>query len=52
MIRPNMATMLGSWPPTPSSRPGCCTLVKEAADQSFNRITIDGDTSTNDSASC
>ena len=32
-------------------RPRCCCrpLVTEAADASFNRITIDGDTSTNDS---
>ena len=49
MIRPNMATMLGL----------ICTdaaidaavlqrWTREAADASFNRITVDGDTSTND----
>jgi glutamate N-acetyltransferase/amino-acid N-acetyltransferase len=49
MIKPNMATMLGY----------VCTdlvlteaeaqaLVRAAADKSFNRITVDGDTSTND----
>jgi glutamate N-acetyltransferase / amino-acid N-acetyltransferase len=50
MIRPNMATMLGFVATdaviAPALMPG---LVREAADQSFNRITIDGDTSTNDS---
>jgi glutamate N-acetyltransferase/amino-acid N-acetyltransferase len=50
MIRPNMATMLGFVATDavidPALMPG---LVREAADQSFNRITIDGDTSTNDS---
>ena len=50
MIRPDMATMLGfvatdavvdpAWLPQ---------LTRHAADHSFNRITIDGDTSTNDS---
>jgi glutamate N-acetyltransferase / amino-acid N-acetyltransferase len=50
MIRPNMATMLGFVATDavvdPALLPG---LVREAADRSFNRITIDGDTSTNDS---
>ena len=50
MIRPNMATMLGFVATdavvAPALMPG---LVREAADRSFNRITIDGDTSTNDS---
>jgi glutamate N-acetyltransferase/amino-acid N-acetyltransferase len=49
MIRPNMATMLGfvatdagvAWQ-------DLHTLLSSAADQSFNAITIDGDTSTND----
>jgi glutamate N-acetyltransferase/amino-acid N-acetyltransferase len=50
MIRPNMATMLGFVAPDAVVAPALMTrLVREAADQSFNRITIDGDTSTNDS---
>ncbi|MBF7682358.1 bifunctional glutamate N-acetyltransferase/amino-acid acetyltransferase ArgJ [Acinetobacter sp. B5B] len=50
MIRPNMATML-SFVVTdiPISKVLVEKLLKEAADQSFNRITVDGDTSTNDS---
>ncbi|HMN75162.1 MAG TPA: bifunctional glutamate N-acetyltransferase/amino-acid acetyltransferase ArgJ [Burkholderiaceae bacterium] len=50
MIRPNMATMLG-FVATDAAIDGPLldALVKEAADRSFNRITIDGDTSTNDS---
>ena len=50
MIRPNMATMLGFVATDAVIAPTLLpALVKEAADQSFNRITIDGDTSTNDS---
>jgi glutamate N-acetyltransferase/amino-acid N-acetyltransferase len=50
MIRPNMATMLGFMATDAVIAPGLLdALVKQAADQSFNRITIDGDTSTNDS---
>jgi glutamate N-acetyltransferase / amino-acid N-acetyltransferase len=50
MIRPNMATMLGFMATDAVIEPGLMqSLVREAADQSFNRITIDGDTSTNDS---
>jgi glutamate N-acetyltransferase/amino-acid N-acetyltransferase len=50
MIRPNMATMLGFMATDAVIAPHLlATLVKQAADQSFNRITIDGDTSTNDS---
>ncbi len=50
MIRPNMATMLGFVATDAVIAPALLQpLVKEAADQSFNRITIDGDTSTNDS---
>jgi glutamate N-acetyltransferase/amino-acid N-acetyltransferase len=50
MIRPNMATMLGFVATDAVIAPSLLpALVKEAADQSFNRITIDGDTSTNDS---
>ena len=50
MIRPNMATMLGF------VATDCCVspsvmheLALEMAEGSFNRITVDGDTSTNDS---
>jgi glutamate N-acetyltransferase/amino-acid N-acetyltransferase len=50
MIRPNMATMLGYVATDANIAPGLLqSLVTEAADASFNRITIDGDTSTNDS---
>ncbi|MEO7336947.1 MAG: bifunctional glutamate N-acetyltransferase/amino-acid acetyltransferase ArgJ [Caldimonas sp.] len=50
MIRPNMATMLG-FVATDAviDRVLLDELVVTAADESFNRITIDGDTSTNDS---
>ena len=50
MIRPNMATMLGFMatdacvPPALMSQLAC-----ELAEGSFNRVTVDGDTSTNDS---
>ena len=50
MIRPNMATMLGF------IATDCCVsqsvmqeLALELAEGSFNRVTVDGDTSTNDS---
>jgi glutamate N-acetyltransferase/amino-acid N-acetyltransferase len=50
MIRPNMATMLGFLAcDAKVSQRVLDHLVKEAADHSFNCITIDGDTSTNDS---
>ena len=50
MIRPNMATMLGFMATDAVIAPALLqTLVTHAADESFNRITIDGDTSTNDS---
>ncbi len=50
MIRPNMATMLGFVATDANLAPDLLQmLVREAADLSFNRITIDGDTSTNDS---
>ncbi|RZS52020.1 bifunctional glutamate N-acetyltransferase/amino-acid acetyltransferase ArgJ [Sphaerotilus mobilis] len=50
MIRPNMATMLGFVATDAVIAPHLMQeLVREAADRSFNRITIDGDTSTNDS---
>ncbi len=50
MIRPNMATMLG-YVATDAAieRQLLQRLVQQAADESFNAITIDGDTSTNDS---
>jgi glutamate N-acetyltransferase/amino-acid N-acetyltransferase len=50
MIRPNMATMLGFVATDAVITPALLQpLVQQAADVSFNRITIDGDTSTNDS---
>lgn len=50
MIKPNMATMLGYMATDANVAPGLLqALVTEAANASFNRITIDGDTSTNDS---
>ena len=50
MIRPNMATMLGFMATDAVLAPGLLrALVAQAANASFNRITIDGDTSTNDS---
>jgi glutamate N-acetyltransferase/amino-acid N-acetyltransferase len=50
MIRPNMATMLGFVATDAVLSPALAqALVRDAADQSFNRITVDGDTSTNDS---
>jgi glutamate N-acetyltransferase/amino-acid N-acetyltransferase len=49
MIQPNMATML-SFITTDAalSRAEAQTALKTAVNQSFNRITVDGDTSTND----
>ena len=50
MIHPNMATMLGFIAMDAGFAPGLlATLTQEIADLSFNAITIDGDTSTNDS---
>ena len=50
MIRPNMATMLGYLACDAAvAQPLLDALVVEAADLSFNSITVDGDTSTNDS---
>src|SRR3546814_4444030 len=50
MIRPNMATML-SFLATDAgiAQPVLRKLALEVANRSFNRITVDGDTSTNDS---
>jgi len=50
MIRPNMATMLGFMATDAAVPPALLAgWVREIADASFNRITIDGDMSTNDS---
>ena len=50
MIRPNMATMLGFLATDTAIAPELLQpLARELADASFNRVTIDGDTSTNDS---
>ncbi|KAF3770667.1 arginine biosynthesis protein ArgJ [Cryphonectria parasitica EP155] len=49
MIHPNMATLLGIiTTDAPVSPSVISTLLKNAVDRSFNSITIDGDTSTND----
>ncbi|MFC5521235.1 bifunctional glutamate N-acetyltransferase/amino-acid acetyltransferase ArgJ [Polaromonas jejuensis] len=50
MIRPNMATMLGFMATDACvSQPLMAQLARELAEGSFNRVTVDGDTSTNDS---
>jgi glutamate N-acetyltransferase / amino-acid N-acetyltransferase len=50
MIRPDMATMLGFIATdAPVSLPALQALTRHAANHSFNCITVDGDTSTNDS---
>lgn len=50
MIRPNMATMLGYIATDAAvSQDILQNILHDAANKSFNRITIDGDTSTNDS---
>jgi glutamate N-acetyltransferase/amino-acid N-acetyltransferase len=50
MIRPNMATMLGFMATDAVVAQGVMQqLATELADGSFNRVTVDGDTSTNDS---
>jgi glutamate N-acetyltransferase/amino-acid N-acetyltransferase len=49
MIRPDMATMLGFIATdAPLSAAGAQAVLAHAADRSFNCITVDGDTSTND----
>ncbi len=49
MIHPNMATMLGYIATDAAiDQPLLQQMVREAADKSFNCITVDGDTSTND----
>jgi len=50
MIHPNMATMLGFITTDAAIEPGVLQqAVRAAADKSFNMITVDGDSSTNDS---
>ena len=50
MIRPNMATMLGFMATDARIHQGLMQeLALELAEGSFNRVTVDGDTSTNDS---
>jgi glutamate N-acetyltransferase/amino-acid N-acetyltransferase len=50
MIRPNMATMLGFLATDACVAPALMQqLAFELAEASFNRVTVDGDTSTNDS---
>lgn len=50
MIRPNMATMLGFMATDAKIDPSLIQpLATQLAEASFNRVTIDGDTSTNDS---
>ena len=50
MIRPNMATMLGFMATDACIAPALMQqLSRDLADGSFNRVTVDGDTSTNDS---
>ena len=50
MIRPNMATMLGFMATDACvSQAVMAQLATELAEGSFNRVTVDGDTSTNDS---
>ena len=50
MIRPNMATMLGFLATDAKVDPKAMQrLAFELAEGSFNRVTVDGDTSTNDS---
>ena len=50
MIQPNMATMLGFMATDANIEPSLLpALATDLANASFNRITIDGDTSTNDS---
>ncbi|MDN3650517.1 bifunctional glutamate N-acetyltransferase/amino-acid acetyltransferase ArgJ [Reinekea marina] len=53
MIKPNMATML-SFVATdaPISQPLLQKITAIASEQSFNRITVDSDTSTNDASVC
>ena len=50
MIHPNMATMLAYITTDAAVEPGfLATVTKAVADRSFNQVTVDGDSSTNDS---
>jgi glutamate N-acetyltransferase / amino-acid N-acetyltransferase len=50
MIHPNMATMLCILATDAAVAPGALTsALRYAADRSFNAISVDGDSSTNDS---
>lgn len=50
MIHPNMATMLGYVATDGAvSQPALASIIQYAVNKSFNCITVDGDTSTNDS---
>lgn len=50
MMRPDMATMLAFIATNATVTTECAqSLLREVCDASFNRITVDGDTSTNDS---
>ena len=50
MIHPNMATMLAYLTSDAAVEPGFLAgIVKRVADNSFNQVTVDGDSSTNDS---
>ncbi|HET6350976.1 MAG TPA: bifunctional glutamate N-acetyltransferase/amino-acid acetyltransferase ArgJ [Coriobacteriia bacterium] len=49
MIAPNMATMLGViTTDAPLTSAACDAILRAAADTTFNRVTVDSDTSTND----
>lgn len=53
MIHPNMATMLAFLATDAAIQPHLLQeALRQAADRSFNRITVDGDTSTNDMVLC
>ena len=53
MIHPNMATMLAYLTTDVAIAPAALqAALKSAVDQSFNCITVDGDTSTNDTVLC
>jgi glutamate N-acetyltransferase/amino-acid N-acetyltransferase len=53
MIHPNMATMLAYFTTDAAIAPAALRrALRSAVDQSFNCITVDGDTSTNDTVLC
>ncbi|MHC4245403.1 MAG: bifunctional glutamate N-acetyltransferase/amino-acid acetyltransferase ArgJ [Planctomycetota bacterium] len=50
MIHPDMATMIGLLTTDAEiDAPTLAALLRDSADRSFNRVSVDGDTSTNDS---